>query len=92
MRFDRQLFDPKYLEYEYTLSALWGLREKLINFRDSLSVIQQKAANLFDAKKMVEIERQLSYVNQNIDRVEFIMINKENEIFVVTGMAEICLN
>ena len=92
MRFDRQLLDPDYLQYGYPLSALWGLRERLVTFRDSLAVIQEKAMTLFDIKKTIDIQRQLSYVNQNIDRVELTMIDKENEIFVVTGMAEICLN
>lgn len=92
MRFNRQLLDSEFLEYGFTLSTLWGLRERLIQFRDSLEAIKEKALTLFDVKKLIDIEQQLSFVNQNIDRVEYMMVSKENDIFVVTDMAEICLN
>ncbi len=92
MRFNRQLLDSEFLEYKFTLSSLWGLRERLVHFKDSLENIKEKALTLFDVNKLVDIEQQLSYVNQNIDRVEYMMITKENDIFIVTGMGEICLN
>jgi hypothetical protein len=92
MRFDQQLLTPDYLEHEFTLSTLWGLREKLVNFKNSLEKIKDKASNLFEPKRLGEIEHQLFIVNQNIDNVECMMVNKETEIFIVTGMSDICLN
>ena len=92
MRPDRQLYSPEYLHDGFTLSTLWGFREELVKFRQDLESIQQSAMNLYDFEKASNIENQLRFVEQNIDRIELTMILKENDIFLFTGFGEMCLN
>lgn len=92
MRIDAQLLSLEYLKNGFTLSSLWGLRESLNEFKSDLEGIKEKGLTRFDAPKLIEIETKLSYLQQNIDRVERIMVKKEEDIFIVTSMSEICLN
>lgn len=92
MRPDTQLYSPEFLNESFTLSSLWSFREDLINVRDSVFGLMEQALLLHDLNKALTYEKQLIFIDQNIDRIEFTMLMKESEIFEYWEYCEICLN
>lgn len=92
MRVDEQLMDITILGEGFELTQLWGLREHLVELRDILEGLKEKAITLQQLKEVVKIETKLYYVCRNIEMVEAVISVKELNIFEITEYGEICLN
>ena len=92
MKVDEQLIDITILGEGFELTQLWGLREHLVELRDVLEGLKEKAINFQQIKEAVKIEGKLYYVCRNLEMVESVMSVKELNIFDITEYGEICLN
>lgn len=91
MRPDQDLFSQDYLQFGFTLSALWGFRDELVEVKNKL----EHAKSGSDYQYMddnQDIDMQLNYLEQNIDRIEFVMVLKEIEITMFGEYENICMN
>jgi len=92
MRLDKELMDIGVLGEGFGITHLWGMREWLIELRQILEDLKEKAIYYQQLKQAVEFETRLHYVCHNLELVEAVMNVKELDIFEVTEYAEICLN
>lgn len=92
MRVDEQLMDITILGEGFELTQLWDMREALVELRDTLEGLKEKAINTYQIDDVVDLESRLFYVNRNIQMVESVMSLKELDIFDVTEYGELCWN
>ena len=92
MRIDEQLMDIGILGEGYELTHLWGLREAIVELRNTLEKLKEKALNCLRHTEVINLETKLYYVNGNLEIVEAVMSMKELGIFEVTEYGEICSN
>ena len=91
-RIDKELMDIGVLGEGFTLSGLWLFREDLVYIKTNLEEHKEQAIYLQMLRNAVEIEKQLYFVNRNIELVESVMMTKELDVFVFTDYDEISLN
>ena len=92
MKVDEQLMDIGILGEGFELTQLWAMREAIVELRDVLDGVKEKALNTLQIQEVVNLESRLFYVNRNLQIVEAVMSMKELGLFEVTEYGEICLN
>lgn len=92
MRVDEQIMDIGILNEGFELTHLWGLREAMIELRDTLEALREKNINTHEFNEVVKLDTKLYYLITNIEIVEVVMSKKELDIFEITSYSQICLN
>lgn len=92
MRVDEELMDVGILGEGFELIQLWGLREAIVELREVLEGLKEKALNTLQIEEVVNLESKLFYINRNLQIVEAVMSMKELGLFEITEYGEICLN
>lgn len=92
MRPDNQVYTLEFLQNGFTHPSLWLFYEDLFKVKHNLQAVLERALLLHDFKKALIVEKQLTFVDENLDRVQFIMDLKECDLFEFWGYAEVCLN
>jgi hypothetical protein len=89
---DKELLDGGYLNDNFSLSKLWALYEDMSEIKLELENLKDYSIDLKKIKELKEIEKQLFYINRNINLIEEIMEIKQIDVFTFTRYGEICLN
>lgn len=92
MKMDKELLDGGYLNDNFSLSKLWALYEDMSEIKLELENLKDYSIDLKKIKELKEIEKQLFYINRNINLIEEIMEIKQIDVFTFTRYGEICLN
>lgn len=92
MLVNREYLDINVLDEGFTLSRLWLFREDMSKAKYELEELRDLAVKFGDTAKVVDYEKQLQFIIRNLDSVEYVMEQKETEIFLYTQYGDACLN
>ena len=88
----KEYLDPTILNEGYTLSHLWSLREKLFRICENTErghLLSIKLGKVIDA---TNFGKDLHFIRRNIELIEYVMEEKQFEIFEYTEYGDIGLN
>jgi hypothetical protein len=92
MEMDKELLDGIFLMENYSIVTLWAIHEDMVALKEELEKLKEQAIYLQKLNDAVEAEKQLYFINRNIQMVEEIASIKELDIFEITQYGDFCLN